>query len=217
MTFASFVVVADAFCSPSACSRERRGQDPGQLFGGPPHLTKHFAVSCDHLQNRRIVTTSRGCCWPGLGICSFCPSCCLIPLVFCFFLLSSSGWPGRSLTMCLDLCVLFPSYRYLFSKQSDSFGFPCGVKGNECDLCSLGTSKTDDFSGAQFSGVSCSVNGVGVLMLAWLCSWIRMARFGWSWINLLDSSSLGVLLTNVNHSWLRLFSPAPNYQRKIRS
>lgn len=33
------------------------------------------------------------------------------------FLLSSSGWPGRSLTMCLDLCVLFPSNRY-FSRNS---------------------------------------------------------------------------------------------------
>lgn len=169
MTFASFVVVADAFCSPSACSRERRGQDPGQLFGGPLHPTKHFAVSCDHLQNRRIVTTSRGCCWPGLGICSFCPSCCLIPCVLCAS--SVFFWLAWSLSNYVFGPVRLVSFLSIFfSKQSDSFGFPCGVKGNECDLCSLGTSKTDDFSGAQFSGVSCSVNGVGVLMLAWLCS-----------------------------------------------
>lgn len=111
VTFASFVVVVDAFCSPSACSRERRGQDPGQLFGDPLRLTTHFVVSCDHLQSQRIARTSHGCCWPVLGICSFCPSCFAVLFLFCSLLSfsslcsSSSVWLALSFSLYVLTCT----------------------------------------------------------------------------------------------------------------
>jgi len=124
--FASSVVVADAFCSPSVYSRERQDLGLEQLFVDPLHRTKRFFVSYDHLQNRRIVTTNHGYCWRALGICSFCPSCCLIPCKFslCFWVLAFSrptGWFSSRF------------YSSIFGFiQSDSFLFPCGLKGNEC-------------------------------------------------------------------------------------
>jgi len=129
--FASFVVEADAFGSRSVYSRERQDLDLAQLFVDPLHLMKHFFVSYDHLQNRRIVTTNHGYCWRALGICSFCPSClcAVLFLESSLFLGSCNSRP----TGCFS-SVILRYFSVIF--QSDSFLFPCGLKGNECGCVS---------------------------------------------------------------------------------